>query len=219
MNDRLKPTLITLEGMDGCGKDTQMVLLKEALENKGYRVVTANDPGYVGLAAIVRDIVTNNVDEPSGFVQALLMMSSRRNSLEKEIIPAFENHDIVICTRGEWSTMVYQFPQIDPSEVVHLHQVMCDSFTRTLEKAGIISRPFLLDVSAETSEQRTGQRGVLDAIESAPSSVKQVRVDTYRALSNNSSGQRLPENMVLTTIDANQKTEQVLQSLLQEIFS
>ena len=218
MTERLKRTLITLEGIDGCGKDTQMLMLKEALEKEGYRVAVTNDPGYVGLAAIVRNIVTNAVGQPSPFVQALLMMSSRRNSLEKEIIPAFDNHDIVICTRGEWSTMVYQLPEMDVDESTLLHCVVCDSFTRILSKVGVTSRPFLLDISAEVSNTRTVQRGNLDALETATFDVKQTRVDRYRSLSVNCSTHPIPENMVLTTVDANQSAEQVLKSLLQELL-
>jgi len=52
-----KGLFITFEGADGCGKTTQINLLKEYLENKGYEVLLTREPGGVGLGVKIREIL------------------------------------------------------------------------------------------------------------------------------------------------------------------
>mgnify|MGYP003296045338 CR=1 FL=1 len=54
-----KGLFITFEGADGCGKTTQLKLLKTYLENIGYEVVLTREPGGKGLGEKVREILLN----------------------------------------------------------------------------------------------------------------------------------------------------------------
>ena len=52
-----KGLFITFEGADGCGKTTQLNLLKEYLEQKSYDVVLTREPGAKGLGVKIREIL------------------------------------------------------------------------------------------------------------------------------------------------------------------
>ena len=60
-----KGLFITFEGADGCGKTTQLKLLKDYLENKGYDVLLTREPGGKGLGEKVREILLNYDGEVS----------------------------------------------------------------------------------------------------------------------------------------------------------
>jgi dTMP kinase len=60
-----KGLFITFEGADGCGKSTQMQLLKQYLQNKGYNIVETREPGGKGLGEKIREILLNYDGEVS----------------------------------------------------------------------------------------------------------------------------------------------------------
>ena len=60
-----KGLFITFEGVDGCGKTTQINLLKSYLEKKGYDIVLTREPGGKGLGEKIREILLNYNSEVS----------------------------------------------------------------------------------------------------------------------------------------------------------
>ena len=100
---------ITIEGPEGSGKTTVAKKVVEALQNEGYKVLYTREPGGVGIAEKIRDIILDvnntNLDPRS---EALLYAASRRQHLIEKVIPALEKDYIVICDRFVDSSLAYQ---------------------------------------------------------------------------------------------------------------
>ncbi|MBI3397672.1 MAG: dTMP kinase [Deltaproteobacteria bacterium] len=100
---------ITFEGVEGCGKTTQMEMLKEHLEWKGCQVVATREPGGTELGEKVRNILLNIDVHPLAPWSELLLYSVCRAQLVNEVIkPALKDKKIVLCDRFSDSTIVYQ---------------------------------------------------------------------------------------------------------------
>ncbi|HAG51533.1 MAG TPA: dTMP kinase [Deltaproteobacteria bacterium] len=100
---------ITFEGIEGCGKTTQMEMLKEHLEWKGFQVVATREPGGTELGERIRTMLLNRDIQPIAPWSELLLYAVCRAQLVKEIIkPALENRKIVLCDRFADSTVTYQ---------------------------------------------------------------------------------------------------------------
>lgn len=100
---------ITIEGPEGSGKTTVAKKVVEQLENEGYKVLYTREPGGVGIAEKIRDIILDvnntNLDPRS---EALLYAASRRQHLIEKVVPALNQGYIVICDRFVDSSLAYQ---------------------------------------------------------------------------------------------------------------
>lgn len=101
---------ITLEGIEGSGKSTQMELLREHLEDEGKDVLTLREPGGVWLAEMIRPVLLNRAEgmniEP---MAELFLYEACRAQLVKQIIrPALSKGRVVVCDRFTDSTLAYQ---------------------------------------------------------------------------------------------------------------
>ena len=100
---------ITIEGPEGSGKTTVAKNVVEKLISEGYKVLYTREPGGVGIAEKIRDIILDvnntNLDPRS---EALLYAASRRQHLVEKVIPALENGYVVICDRFVDSSLAYQ---------------------------------------------------------------------------------------------------------------
>ena len=100
---------ITLEGIDGSGKTTQGILLKNKLEEIGKDVLFTREPGGVKGAEEIRNLlVQGEKDRWSNITEILLFFASRRHHLEKVLLPAINKGKVVICDRFIDSTLAYQ---------------------------------------------------------------------------------------------------------------
>lgn len=100
---------ITLEGADGCGKSTQLNLLKEWLTNRGYEVVVSREPGGCEISEAIRDVVLDIRHKGmSSACEALLYAASRAEHVRQVIIPAVEDGKIMLCDRFLDSSFAYQ---------------------------------------------------------------------------------------------------------------
>ena len=100
---------ITIEGPEGSGKTTVAKKVVETLQNEGYKVLYTREPGGVGIAEKIRDIILDvnntNLDPRS---EALLYAASRRQHLVEKVLPALKEGYIVICDRFVDSSLAYQ---------------------------------------------------------------------------------------------------------------
>ncbi len=102
------PLFITFEGIDGCGKTTQIRRLKNFLTEHNYEVLTVREPGGTEISEMIRNILLHSKNQISP-VSELLLFNSARSVLVQEIIkPALEQGKIVICDRFFDSTLAYQ---------------------------------------------------------------------------------------------------------------
>ena len=100
---------ISFEGIDGCGKSTQIDLLTKHFTKMEKTVVKTEEPGGTAGANEIRKILLReNNFHWSVETEALLFMAARNDHVEKVIKPSINDNKIVICDRFMDSTLVYQ---------------------------------------------------------------------------------------------------------------
>ena len=100
---------ITLEGIEGSGKTTQIKNIVEFLENKGYDCVVTREPGGTKIGEKIRSILLdpeNRDMEPA--CELLLYFSDRVQHIKELINPALSEGKTIICDRFFDATLVYQ---------------------------------------------------------------------------------------------------------------
>ena len=89
---------ITMEGPDGAGKTTQIELLKDYLNKKGYDVLITRDPGGNAVSEAIREVILNKDFTEMGYMTELLLYAAARAQLVKENIkPALSAGKAVIA--------------------------------------------------------------------------------------------------------------------------
>ena len=101
--------LITLEGIEGCGKSTQAKLLFEFLKSEGRDAVLTREPGWGRLGELIRTIILDERDlELDPVSELCLFCADRAQHVNDFIEPSLREGKIVICDRYYDSTVVYQ---------------------------------------------------------------------------------------------------------------
>ncbi|MDQ6666142.1 MAG: dTMP kinase [Acidobacteriota bacterium] len=144
---------ITFEGIDGCGKTTQLRLLGEKLRRHGHEVVETIEPGGTAIGKQIRRILLDSANrdlKPTS--ELLLYFASRAQNVEEVIRPALESGRFVLCDRFTDSTLVYQGcgRGLEAETVLTLDRIACSGL-----------RPdctVLIDVDLETSLARAHRR-------------------------------------------------------------
>ncbi len=145
-----KGLFITFEGADGCGKSTQMTLLKEYLLNKGYEIVETREPGGKGLGERIRDILLNYDGEVSNRCESFLFLADRAQNIDVIVKPAIQQGKIVLCDRHTDSSVAYQGygRGLNIDEINRLNNLSTGGLKPDLT--------YVFDVDIETSMQRVG---------------------------------------------------------------
>jgi dTMP kinase len=101
---------ITLEGVEGSGKSTQICHLAEVLTQVGYRVLQTREPGGTATAEAIRHILLTALShEPvTPQTEALLIFAARCQHVAHLIRPALRCGTVVLCDRFSDSTLAYQ---------------------------------------------------------------------------------------------------------------
>ncbi|MBK8945685.1 MAG: dTMP kinase [Ignavibacteriae bacterium] len=100
---------ITFEGLDFCGKSTQVKLLHEFLISQNFKVALIREPGGVQISEKIRNIILDRKNEEMFFETELLLFSSSRAQLvREEIIPKLNDGFIIISDRFHDSSIAYQ---------------------------------------------------------------------------------------------------------------
>ncbi len=104
-----KGSFITLEGVDGVGKTTQALLLKEYLEAKGHEVCHTFEPGGTQLGSQIRKLLLNpDHSELHSMTEILLYAADRAQHVFEVVRPNLEQGKTVICERFVDSSLAYQ---------------------------------------------------------------------------------------------------------------
>jgi dTMP kinase len=149
-----------LEGLDGCGKSTQVQLLTQRLEAEGYNVVNVREPGGTELGEKVRDILLDPSLKPCDISELLLFNAFRAQLLNDVVAPALKKENtIVLADRFAGSTLAYQgYARGGNLEQI---QKILDVAVGDFWPA----QTWLLDISLEESRVRRGIRGTEDRLE------------------------------------------------------
>ena len=154
-----KGLFVTFEGADGCGKTTQLNLLKNYLEERKYDVVLTREPGGKGLGEKVREILLNYEGEVSDRCESFLFLADRAQNIDIIVKPAIQQGKIVLCDRHTDSTVAYQ----GYGRGLDIKQIkMLNNLATGMTKPDLT---FVFDVDIETSMKRVGNEK--DRMESA----------------------------------------------------
>lgn len=105
----MKPLFLVLDGVEGCGKSTQVRLLAERLRAEGTPVVLTHEPGGTPVGERVRQLLLDPAfPEMTPLTEVMLFCASRAQHCAEVILPALQEGKVVVCDRFASSTAVYQ---------------------------------------------------------------------------------------------------------------
>ena len=162
----MKGKFIVIEGIDGCGKTTQIDELSKWLPNSGLintrsKLITTREPGGSLLGQKLRRLILDNnkTNKPSSLAELLLYSADRAEHVSKIISPALNNNDWVISDRFSDSTLAYQGygRKINLEIIKEIESIVCQGVYPDLT--------FFLEISPEESIFRRKNK-IPDRIES-----------------------------------------------------
>lgn len=196
---------ITLEGIEGVGKSTNLDFVARLLRDRGLEVVVTREPGGTPLAERVREVLLAHADEPvPPLAELLLMFASRAIHLENQIRPALEAGRWVVCDRFTDATYAYQGGGRGQSElrIGELERWVQGEFRPDLT--------LLLDADPSVGLARAGRRGESDRFEVERREFFSRVRDTYLARARSEPGR-------IRIIDAARPLESVQSQIREEI--
>ena len=100
---------ITVEGIEGVGKSTNIDFLSKRIEQNGFRVFRTREPGGTPMAERIRELLLEHGDEPmTDVAELLLFFASRSLHINNAIRPALEAGQWVVCDRFTDASRAYQ---------------------------------------------------------------------------------------------------------------
>jgi len=162
----MKGKFIVIEGIDGCGKTTQIDAISKWLPNSGLMVgdsklITTREPGGSPLGKKLRSLILDNNknNKPSSLSELLLYSADRAEHVSKIIAPALKNKNWVISDRFSDSTLAYQGygRNINLEIIKNIESIVCQGEYPDLT--------FFLEISPEESIFRR-KNEIPDRIES-----------------------------------------------------
>lgn len=146
--------MISLEGVEGAGKSTQLTMLVDYLKQQGITVIATREPGGTRLGEKIRSILlvedNTNISLES---ELLLLFAARAQHMEEVIRPALENGQWVVCDRFTDASYAYQSGGrgMNGKRIQQLEQWLLNGFKPDLT--------LLLDISVSAGFQRIASRG------------------------------------------------------------
>ena len=144
---------ITFEGLDGCGKSTQLEKLAAVLRAEGLAVVTTREPGGTPTGEKIRNVLLDSATAGlSPFAELALMFASRAQHIKEVIQPGLANGSIVLCDRFTDSSEAYQGGgrKLGSGPILDLHRVICGDLQPELT--------ILMDSDVAASVERARRR-------------------------------------------------------------
>lgn len=151
---------ITVEGTDGGGKTTNLVFIRDLLEQAGIPLVVTREPGGTKLGERIRKILLDGEQHPiARNAELLLIFAARAQHLEQTIKPALEAGRWVLCDRFTDATYAYQGGGrgIPLARIAALEDFVQESLRPDLT--------LLLDIPIELGLDRVGGRDSFDRFE------------------------------------------------------
>ncbi len=168
---------ITFEGVEGCGKSTQIKVLQTHLEDLGFDTILTREPGGTPVAERIRALLLDPENSDLLPMPELLLYSAARAQHVGECIrPAMDAGKVVLCDRFVDSTTAYQGAgrEMDAAVLETLHE---------LSTGGLMPDvTFLLDLPVEMGLARAGKRGAADRLEQESVAFHQRVRDGFLAL-------------------------------------
>jgi dTMP kinase len=127
-NPNAKGKFITIEGLDGCGKSTQLSRLADSLRADGIEVLVTREPGGTEIGEKIRSVLLDSRTHGlSPLAELALMFASRAQQIDQLIFPALDAGTWVLCDRFTDSSEAYQGGgrKLGSETVLDLHRDLC----------------------------------------------------------------------------------------------
>ena len=143
---------ITFEGIDGCGKSTQLRLLASELGVRGLKIVTTREPGGTALGRRLRAALLDIDEQVDPLAELLVFAADRAHHVRTLLSAAIENNQIVLSDRYADATVAYQGAGrgFEPKLIQDIVQLATGGLTPDLT--------LLFDLSVSESAVRTRRR-------------------------------------------------------------
>lgn len=149
----MEARFITFEGIEGCGKSTQIGLFAEYLRKKGRNVVVTREPGGTAVGDQIREILLNPKNiSIAPMTELLLYAAARAQHVEEKIRPALLAGHIILSDRYADATTAYQGAarNLSPEFLKQLHKIATGDLVPDIT--------FLLDLPAAAGLKRARSR-------------------------------------------------------------
>ena len=191
----MNPLFITLEGIEGSGKSTNIRVINNYLNDKNINYINTREPGGSEVGDQLRNILLNTEKKLSNQTELLLMLADRVNHIETLIKPNLEKGITVISDRFMDSSYAYQGGG---------REMGLDTITKIIDGLNIIqpNLTLLFDLPVEMALERARKRSKLDRFESEDYDFHQRIRETYLFLAEEDSER-------IKIIDASKDIEEV----------
>lgn len=203
---------IALEGIDGCGKTTQLEKLSEYFKKQGKEVIVTREPRKSGIIGdLVQKVLTGEVKLPSVALQ-YLFSADRQANQQDTVLPALKAGKVVISDRVFWSAIVYGIldrtgGKYDKSDADLL--LISQSILSMYHQFTVPDFTFYLKIPLETSMKRLKAKKDVKEIYEEESKISKV-LTGYEYLKS-----RFPD--AITVINGDQPVEKVTAEMINKI--
>ena len=199
----MKAKFITLEGIEGSGKTSSIKSITDLLDKRNISYIVTREPGGSSIGKELRAILLDPDTEISPEVELMLMLSDRKDHVEKIILPNLEKGNWVVSDRFMDSSIAYQGGgrQLGKKLIISLSEYL------NLPQPDLT---LLFDLPVETSLSRVKARGELDRFEKEELEFHKRIRNTYLDLAKNNSNR-------IKIIDSSKKIESMLNNVKQAI--
>lgn len=197
---------ITLEGIEGVGKTSNLNFIKHLLEDAGYDCVITREPGGTPLGESLRSLLLQHADEHMcADAELLLMFAARAEHINKVILPALEQGKYILCDRFTEATYAYQGGGrgLDHRKIEQLENWVQGDLRPDLT--------LILDAPVAVGRARAGKR-------SAPDRIEREHDDFFDKVRANyhEQAKRYPQRICL--VDASHSLVEVQESIRQRLL-
>tara|TARA_B100000029_G_C17214976_1_gene829534 strand:- start:83 stop:703 length:621 start_codon:yes stop_codon:yes gene_type:complete len=145
---------ITFEGIDACGKTTQIELLSEYLNSIKAKNIIVREPGGTTISEQIREILLDKKNDINSYTETLLFLSSRSQLINEVIKKSIEKGEFILCDRFTDSTLAYQ--GYGRGLDIGLLDSLNDFATENIKP----DLTFILDISVDRSNERINKRDI-----------------------------------------------------------
>lgn len=156
-----KGKFITIDGVEGAGKSTQIAFICDYLKSRQIDVVLTREPGGTAVGEKIRELLlSNTTGKMHADTELMLMFAARNEHIQNKILPALENGSWVLSDRFTDASYAYQGGGrgLSIERIAQLEAWTVQDFTPDMT--------LLLDLSVELGMSRVEHRGEKDRIES-----------------------------------------------------
>ena len=196
---------ITLEGIEGVGKTSNLEYIRSLLEAADKQCVVTREPGGTPLGESLRTLLLeHSSDEMSDDAELLMMFAARAEHLKKVILPALDADKYVLCDRFTEATYAYQGGgrQLDVSRIAALEAWAQGELRPDLT--------IILDAPVNIGRARAGQRSAPDRIEKEKDDFFERVRASYQEMA-----KHYPHRICL--VDASQSLKEVQEQIKQQL--